>query len=137
MSRVVTAEDARLLFIIDNDFGELTMASLFVIGNLWASRTTFLLPPRLFAINHDSLPVRTLPSSSYKDLYREIDDNKPDVVFLFSGYLLPAHQLVSLPILADLVRHVRSLKCAVVTSDPFWGLLADEDSVLQAGPKQQ
>ncbi len=120
---MTTVENARLLFVIDNDFGELTLAMLFVHGRSLAPRTTMLLPPRLYDLNGEGLPVRTRRYTGYDDLKEAIADESPDVVVLFSGYLLPIHQLVSVSQLKGLTDELREGGSRVVTSDPFWGLL--------------
>jgi len=123
MTSTATADDARLLFVINNDFGELSLAMLFVHGRGLASRTTVMLPPRLFKLNGGGLPVRTLPYASVDDLTRAIEAEAPDVVIFFSAYLLPAHGLISAAELERLLGVLRNRGCRVATSDPFWGLL--------------
>jgi hypothetical protein len=120
---MLTAQNARLLFIVDNDYGELTMLMYFLYGQQFASRTTLLLPPRLHAANQSGLPVRTLPYRSYHDIVKVIEEETPHIVFLFSGYVLPLHKLLSVGSLARLVRFLRDRGCRVVTYDPFWGLM--------------
>lgn len=123
---------ARLLFVIDNDFGELNMAMLFVHGRALASRTTLMLPPRLFDVNGGGLPLRTLPYSSCGDLIAAIEAEAPDVVFFFSAYLLPSHRLISVAELERLFRLLRNRGCHLVTSDPFWGLLTVPEPLIHA-----
>jgi hypothetical protein len=125
VTRKTTSDNARLLFVVDNDYGELTMVMFFLQGRKLASRTTLLLPPRLYAANHAVLPVRTLPYRSYQELVQTIDSEDPDIVFLFSGYLLALHQLLSIDELGRLVRSLRERGRSVATYDPFWGLMLD------------
>jgi hypothetical protein len=132
---MATAEDARLLFIIDNDYGEMTLARLFLHGQGLERRTTFMVPPRLYVGNQDS-PIRTLVYTSYKDIRREINELRPDIVFFCSGYLFSTHQLLSVPMLEDLITNLQARGCSIVTSDPFWGLMSTPDPVIFAGAKQ-
>lgn len=114
--------EARLLFVFDNDYGELTTAMYMLIGQELARQTTFLLPPRLYVTNQDSLPDRAGPYRTPDDVIRVVDAEKPDVVFLCSGYLFSIHGIFSLPTLERLVQLLDERGCHVVTSDPFLGL---------------
>ena len=51
-------DEARLLFVLDNDYGELTTAMFFLHGQALANRATVLLPPRLHTTNGGTLSVR-------------------------------------------------------------------------------
>ncbi len=104
----LTAGNAQLLFIIGHDYGELILAMYFLHGQRIASRSTLLLPPRLWATNGDTLPVRTRQYRSYEDLVRTIDDENPDIVFLFSGYLFSMHKLLSTRSLEKLLQYLRA-----------------------------
>ena len=126
----VSAVDAKLLFIIDNDYGELTMAMFFLEGQELAKRATILLPPRLYATNGDGLGVRTLQYTAYADLTDAIVDESPDLVIIFSAYLLPVHGLLSLQSLVKLIFWLKARGCHVATYDPFWGLMATPRAAL-------
>src|SRR3954467_5278116 len=91
-----TVGNTRLLFVIDNDFGELHMSMLLVEGRPLAAHSTFLLPPRLFKLNHATMPVATRGYENAADLLAIIEAVQPDVVFLCSAYLLPFHHLMSI-----------------------------------------
>jgi hypothetical protein len=119
-----TADLARVLFVIDNDFGELHMALLMVQGLPLASRITLMLPPRLWALNGAGLPAHALPYGSLEDLLAAVDTARPDVVVLCTAYLLPFHQLITRDESERLVAALKARGCTVATSDPFWGLLA-------------
>tara|TARA_R110002072_G_scaffold43340_6_gene121751 strand:+ start:4445 stop:5686 length:1242 start_codon:yes stop_codon:yes gene_type:complete len=114
----------RLLFILNNDYGELGLAMYFLQGRNLASSTTLLLPPRLYSKNKDTLPGTTYSYDSIEDILRTVDDTQPDIVFLFSGYILPLHQIVSLEETEALVQLLSDRKCKVVTSDPFFGIFS-------------
>ena len=120
----VSAQNARLVFVIDNDYGELTMAMFFLHRQAIAGRTTLLLPPRLFATNGAGLGVRTLEYKNYAEAVAHLTAEDPHVVILFSGYLLAIHELMSVTSLHMLIEWLRARGCAVATYDPFWGLMA-------------
>ncbi len=117
-------KDTKIVFIIDNDYGELTMAMLFLHGQELAKRTTILLPPRLYATNADSLGVQTHQYSSYANLIDTIEPRSPDLVIFFSAYLVPVHNLLTAQSLAMLIEWLKTRGCHVATFDPFWGLMA-------------
>ncbi len=127
----LTAENARLLFIFDNDYGELTQAMYLLHGQEIANRATFLLPSRLFATNGEGLNVQTREYRSYQDLIAVIDMEQPDIVFLCSGYLFPIHNLLSGQSLSELLRFLRGKGCQIVTTDPFWGLMSMSDPLTE------
>jgi Flp pilus assembly protein TadD len=118
---------AGLLFVLDNDYGELTTLMYLVLGRELASRSTVLLPGRLIESNADALPGRTRPYASIEDVLQAVDAAKPAVVFLCSGYLFSIHELFTLEDLARLVDALLSRGCRVVTADPFLGMLSLQD----------
>jgi tetratricopeptide (TPR) repeat protein len=113
----------RLMFVLDSDYGELTTVMLLLFGQEMSARASLLLSPRLYVNNRDVLPGRTHPFTSVDDVMRAVDRERPDVVFLCSGYLFSIHELLSLEALERLVRLLREQGCHVVTTDPFLGLL--------------
>lgn len=116
---------ARFLFILNNDYGELGLAMYFLKGRNFLQSSMLLLPPRLYATNKDRLPAQTCEYKSTDDIIRIVDTIEPDIVFLFSGYILPFHEIVSLDTLARLVQLLSDRHCKVVTSDPFFGIFSE------------
>jgi tetratricopeptide (TPR) repeat protein len=116
-----------LMFVLDNDFGELATVKFFVLGQELAGRTTLLLPERLYVHNVDAIPGRTHQYASVEDILQAADQQKPDIVFLVSGYLLCPHLQFSPADLARLIDELRERKCRVVTADPFLGMLSKQD----------
>jgi hypothetical protein len=116
----------RLLFALDNDFGELTTLEYFVLGQALGGRTTLLLPPRLYVHNVDAIPGRTHRYESVEDVLRAVDRERPDVVFLCSGYLFCEHLGFTPSDLARLVGLLREQGCRVVTTDPYLGMLSKQ-----------
>src|SRR5436190_17935678 len=119
--------DARLLFVLDNDFGELTTAMYLLAGQEFASRSTLMLPDRVYRPNRDSLPVRTQRYEGLQDLLTVVEAEQPEVVVLCSGYLFSTHGTLSLASLEKLVQHLRGAGSRVVTTDPFLGLVSRPD----------
>jgi tetratricopeptide (TPR) repeat protein len=119
-----SARDCRMLFVLDNDYGELTTLMYFALGQPFLDRITILLPDRLSADNANALPGRTHSYKSLDDVLRAVEQERPDIVFLCSGYLFPIHGIFSLEELEGLVRLLRERGCRVVTSDPFLGMLS-------------
>ena len=119
-----TTRSPRLLFLLNNDYGELALAMYFLQGRDLVDSSTVLLPPRLFADNKDTLPCEAREYKSIEDIIRLVDTNKPDIVFLFSGYILPNHELLSLEVMAALVQLLSDRDCKIVTSDPFFGIFS-------------
>jgi hypothetical protein len=117
---------AKLLFILSNDYGELSNALYLVMGEPFD--TTLLMPGRLYALNKDSLVVPTRRYSVLADVIAAVEDESPDIIFIFSGYLYTINNIFDLPTLAKLVDSLRSRHCRVVTSDPFLGLMARLDN---------
>jgi hypothetical protein len=122
----MTRADPRLLFLLSADYGELSNALYFLRGYEFDAH--LLMPERLLSANRDELPV---PASAYRtlaDILGQIEDQRPDVVFLFSGYLYALNQLLSLADIEALVRALSSRGIRAVVGDPFLGLLQ------QSGP---
>jgi len=122
-----SGRSARLLFVLDNDYGELTTLKYLVLGQPLAHRVTLLLPDRLYAHNADAIPGRTHRYGSMEDVLQTADQEKPDVVFLCSGYLFCAHNIFTPDVLERLIQLLRERGCRVVTSDPFLGMLSKQD----------
>lgn len=124
MVNSLITHSARLLFLLNNDYGELGLAMYFLQGRNFVDSSTLLLPPRLSATNKNTLPVQTCEYKSIEDIIRIVDTTEPDIVFLFSGYILPMHEIVSLESLANLVQLLSDRNCRIVTSDPFFGIFS-------------
>lgn len=121
------ASPARLLFVLDNDYGELTTLMYLLLGQELVSHATLLLPERLFANNAHALPGRTRRYDSLEDILAAVERERPDVVFLCSAYLMTIHELLTLEELEQLVQQLGRSGCRLVTSDPFLGVLSQGD----------
>lgn len=117
----------RLLFVLDNDFGELATVKYLLLGQELAGRATLLLPERLYVHNKNAIPGRTHRYASLDDIVRTVDRERPEIVFLCSGYLLWEHLAFTGDELASLVDHLRERGSRVVTTDPFLGMLSKQD----------
>lgn len=115
---------ARVLFILDDDFGELTTVMNFVMGQPCFHDAIVLLSPRLYKSNHDALPGRLWIWTSEEEVTRAIDAFQPKIVVFASGYLLPVHKLLTAEALERLCGHARRKQAVVVTTDPFLGLIS-------------
>jgi tetratricopeptide (TPR) repeat protein len=118
---------AKLLFVLDNDYGELTTLMYLLLGQELVGSTTLLLPERLFANNAGALPGRTRRYDTLEDIVTAVDRERPDVVFLCSAYLMTIHELLTLEELERLVGLLAERGCRVVTTDPFLGVLSQDD----------
>ncbi len=112
------------MFLLNNDYGELGLTMYFLQGRELVDMSTVLLPPRLFASNRDTLPCATQQYESIEDVIHRVDEVQPDIFFLFSGYILPNHELLSLDAMAGLVELLFERNIKVVTSDPFFGIFS-------------
>jgi hypothetical protein len=115
----------RLLFILSDDYGELASALYFLQGQDWAA--TLVVPRRLYDLNAGGLTPRARPYSGAGEVLGALDAEESDVVFLFSAYLYAVNGLFDRPALAGLLGAARRRGCAVVTSDPFLGVMARLD----------
>lgn len=116
---------AKLLFVLSNDYGELSNALYLVKGGPF--ETVLLMPDRLYALNKDSLPVPTRCYNAVAEVIAAVEEEKPDILFLFSGYLYNINNIFDLETLQQLINELRALNCPLVTSDPFLGLMAQID----------
>ena len=117
-----TRDEARSLFVVSRDEGELGFAMCFLRGQVFASRAAIMLPNNLYPGNRDSLPAPAFPYGSPDDVLKLVDTHKPDLVFLLSAYLLSVDNLSSPESLDTLLRQLQDRGCRVMTSDPFLGL---------------
>lgn len=125
----------RLMFLLNNDYGELGLAMYFLQGRELVNSSTVLLPPRLFASNRQTLPCSTREYESLEDIIGMVDSIKPDIFFLFSGYILPNHGLLTLEEMDELVKLLVDRDITVSTSDPFFGIFARMDASNITGPE--
>jgi hypothetical protein len=116
---------AKLLFVISSDYGELLHALYFLQDQPFPA--AILAPPHLADAMPARHPVPCQTYSSVADVLAAVDRFRPEVVFLFSGYLYVTNTLFTLPELALLVDGLTARRVRVVTSDPFLGLMAGID----------
>ncbi|HTD82314.1 MAG TPA: hypothetical protein VK648_00830 [Gemmatimonadaceae bacterium] len=116
--------NGHVLFILDNDFGELTTVMYLVLGQECLGDARILLSPRLYEKNHDTLPGRIALWTSEEDLVQAIETFQPAVVVFASGYLMPVHRLLTAAALERLCELARRHHAVVVTADPFLGLVS-------------
>src|SRR5579871_2291201 len=110
------ARRARLLFVLSEDFGELANALYLVRGQ--ELDPLLLLPGRLFALHQGRLDVRTRAYSTAGDVLAAADQAKPDLVFLFCGYLYVSDGILAVEGLESLVHELCARGCRLATSDP-------------------
>ncbi len=121
------AKNARLLFILDNDFGELTTVMYLLKGQSLFDRSTVLLPERIYVPNKDRLQLPAEQYNNLADILAACDRENPDIVFLCAGYLFSTHGTLTLDALEKLVTVLKERGCAVVTCDPFMGMIGEPD----------
>jgi hypothetical protein len=117
------ARRAKLLFVLSNDYGELSNAMYLLTGCEF--RPLLLMPDRLFAVNQDTLPVPASRYGTLQDALAAVERERPDIVFLFSGYLYAINDIFDLETVETLVRELRNRRQRIVTSDPFLGVMAE------------
>lgn len=122
------AEGHGVLFILDNDFGELTLVLYLLLGQDCFREARVLVSPRLYEKNRDALPGRLGPWASEAELIEAIDTRRPRVVVFASAYLLPVHGLLTVEALERVIEAARQKGAAVVTADPFLGLISQWSS---------
>jgi hypothetical protein len=120
-----SARGARLLFVLSDDFGELANAMYLVQDQEFTP--TLLMPRRLFALHQGRLVVPSRSYATVADVLAAVDSEKPDIVFLFSGYLYVPNRILLTEDLEKLIQELHARGCRIVTSDPFLGLLAKLD----------
>ncbi|HEU4578770.1 MAG TPA: hypothetical protein VFS67_10985 [Polyangiaceae bacterium] len=120
-----SAGDAEpVLFILDNDFGELTTVLSLLLGQRCFRGARLLLPPRLYEQNREALPGQVALWTSEQELVEAISRLQPRVLVLASGYLLPVHGLLSVDALGRVLEAARRQRALVLTADPFLGLIS-------------
>lgn len=118
--------EARLLFLVSNDYGELSNALYVLRGT--GLNATLLLPERLFEANGNGLGLRARRYGALADVLDALDRERPDIVFLFSAYLYAINGIFELPQVEALLGELRRRHLRVVTTDPFLGLLLAQDA---------
>ncbi len=117
--------DARLMFLISDDYGELGNVMYILKGQKFTDHTTLLLSPRIYATHGDTLPGQIRKYRGLQDIVDAVDDRKPDIVFLFSGYLYTINSVLSQECVEKLIPLLRKKVPHVVTSDFFLGGLSE------------
>jgi hypothetical protein len=120
-TRKDTSARARLVFVMDNDFGALGVAMYLLYGPELTARATLLLPRRAYELHKGHLQVDSRPYDSLGDILDFVRADSPALVFLVSGYLFARQNLLSIGELRKLVRELRSRGCSIATSDPYLG----------------
>lgn len=113
----------KLLFIVSNDFGELSYVLQFITGQPF--EVLIAMPQRLFDSQAKCLPYQTKSYESLADLQRIIEDQQAQIVFLYCGYLYTINNLLTLEELKTLLAGLARQNCPVLTSDPFLGLILE------------
>lgn len=109
----------KLLFVISKDFGELYNAALFAKCLLKKYEMLFLLPEKLYLLNHDDFFCITKPYRKASELQLLISCFKPKFCFLFSGYLFTINNLITEKELSNFLRFLNKKKIKLLTSDPW------------------
>jgi hypothetical protein len=120
----------RLLFVLSNDYGELSSALYFLEGTDLSA--TLLMPERLFRANAEGPLVPTECYRSSAEILAAVDRERPAIVFLFSAYLYAINGLLDLKGVGALIRGLKERNLGVVTSDPFLGVMTHPDESLFA-----
>ncbi len=120
----MAARSPRSLIIVSRDYGELGLACSLLRGQRLAAHATLMLPGPLFFENERSLPATALPYSNVQDILNVARAQRPELVFLLSGYLLSNDKLLSSGDVEEIVRHFQESGATLLTSDPFLGLAA-------------
>lgn len=122
----------KLLFVLSHDYGELFNALYFAAGAPFS--VVFVLPPKLHQANERTLAVPAYSYRSAADVSAVVARERPDLVVLFSGYLLVINKLLTQDEVGRLLDAWRSQGLPVVTSDPSLGLISGGSAGLfQAG----
>jgi len=118
--------EARMLFVVSNDYGELGNARYILYGQgRQLNNTSFLLPNKLFERNQRVFGCSTEKYSTIDQVLQTIESRQPEIVFLFSGYLFAWDGLLDVESIAKIVESSKIHGFKVVTSDPYLGLLSE------------
>lgn len=133
-----TSPAARLLFIIDNDYGALGLVMHLLYRQPISALATLLLPQQAYDAHKDKLPLASRPYESLHDILNVVDGDDPDVVFLASGYSYAYQGLLTIRELQKLIRQLRGRGCKLATTDPYLGTFRHiTDAPVKLGTLQQ
>lgn len=122
----------KLLFIMSNDYGELGNARYILYGqDSLQSRSSFLLPQKLFERNRQVFGCATQTYASIDHILQAIETQQPDIVFLFSGYLFAWDGSMTAESVAKIVESSATHGFKLVTSDPYLGLLSKPVPIIE------
>lgn len=109
------------MFILSRDHGELFNAMYFSCGQTF--HPVLVMPERLRASNSDAVAYRCYGYQSPRDIILALDREQPDVVILFSGYLMVINELFDEAELDSLIDAITSRGIPLATSDPTGGII--------------
>ncbi|HJP03281.1 MAG TPA: hypothetical protein QF764_16075 [Planctomycetota bacterium] len=121
------APSGPLLFVLDEDYGELTTVMMLLIGQELSEQVVLAMPPRLAAQNAGALGGRTRVFADRAQLERIIEELAPGFVLLCSAHLFGVHGLLCGDDLERLVADLALRGCPWATTDPFLGLLGERE----------
>ena len=112
----------RLMFVLTAAFGELFNAMYMVMG--CGFRTTFAMREPWYSLNRSGLPGTSYRFENIDSLMAAIEQENPDLVCLFSGYLYASDKIIEFGELDRLLKYLHDRRIKTVTSDPFLGLIS-------------
>jgi hypothetical protein len=112
----------RLMFVLSAAFGELFTAMYMVTGCRF--HTAFAMRDPWYSLNRAGLPGAIYRFEHLNGLLAAIEEEAPDLVCLFCGYLFVKDEIFNYDDLDRLVKYLRVRGIKVVTSDPFLGLIS-------------
>lgn len=115
----------KVLFVLDNDYGELTTILYLVLGQNYFCQSKVLLTSRLYEKNQNVLPGQVELWSTEEGLLGTIQNYQPDILVFAAGYLIPVHNLLTSEALKRVCKAATDQNVKVVTADPFLGLLSE------------
>lgn len=113
----------RVMAVVSGDYGELGLALYFLQGLRLGRPPVVAVPPALAEAVAGSPGVESRVFDGYRDLADLCRLERPDVVLLASGYLLAINSLLTIADTARLLRLLARGGAAVLTSDPFLGVV--------------
>ncbi|WP_298510429.1 hypothetical protein [uncultured Kordia sp.] len=118
-------EVPKVLFVLDNDYGELTTIMYLVSGQNYFRKSKVLLSARLYEKNKNILPQNIDLWTTEEDVLNSLKTYQPDVLVFAAGYLIPVHNLLTNEALERVCQAATDQKIQVVTADPFLGLVSE------------
>jgi hypothetical protein len=115
----------KVMFVLSHDHGSLAEAMYFLADQDFAGQAIISVPPRLSGVHTGDIGVTLTPYANCDDLIKTFDTQKPDILFLVTGYLLVLQEFLSADELKKLIEHAESSGCKVVTTDPMAGMMAN------------